>query len=443
MRRNIRIGQNYYDIRQIDDNYMEIGPIHVTTTLQTAPQFDSTLNIMSALNDDCLREIFESSVLDLRDLAAIGSVCTRFRRIVKRIHPVTSISSTNENRLDVLFHNKPYNDDSIRMLCRLDHYFHTFGASLTHVDLNRLPHQQVLYGILMEHCEKLTSLTCQVNDRWTLHELRLITAKLKKLHLSLEPKSIPDLRELLDGNTSLEMLEINAGNAGLKCPDINLSKLIDLRLHRVRLDEISTKAFFTRNTQLQKLTVHNCYLCDGFEDMLKCLSNLKELSYIYYDWLFHPYKKRKLFVHVPGNIHHSILALIFSQAPLEKLVIKYPEEMSSAIHSICQMTSIKYLDVTLNFPDEMIQLIQSLDNLIEVRIESEQLTIHHISLALSQAHEKLAKASFQVIRLWDDEHLMGTDDDLIALQELATNCGIDVDITVKKKFGGKMVSLLV
>lgn len=41
--------------------------------------------ILNALNDDCLRAIFESKNLQMEDLCSLGSVCTRFNDIVKPV----------------------------------------------------------------------------------------------------------------------------------------------------------------------------------------------------------------------------------------------------------------------------------------------------------------------------------------------------------------------
>lgn len=58
----------------------------VPESLLTPPEQESPQHILNALNDDCLRSIFESNNMEWEDLCSIGSVCSRFNEIVRPVY---------------------------------------------------------------------------------------------------------------------------------------------------------------------------------------------------------------------------------------------------------------------------------------------------------------------------------------------------------------------
>lgn len=443
----ISIEKNNVVVEFIGEHSMKAKKVHVTDTLLEPPSRISPANILNALNDDCLRTIFESNVLEVYDYGAIASVCTRFNQIIHECFP--SKCNGIDKRLNTFYDRKR----SIEMW-QLDGIFHHFGTSIIELNLNRFPMQPVLLGIITEYCKNLTCLTWEVSEQSMIHELRPLASRLKELHLTLRMKNgaVMDLNELFNpSNIPLKTLALCLCYNQLKLPTIcNMPNLLHLHLDKVHLmDKTATEAFLLQHSHLEKLTINN----SEFDFDINYVHNdpSSPVNYRYRKWnrlmefscFGHLTNLRAL--HLENNVTGPkciIQALRNANVQLEFLSIKNPWRLFKAIDEICLMTSIQFLDIELNHEDQMIRLVRNLINLNGIAIKSDAITIDGIKQVLDEASGKLVKASFVINKHWEDHPFVGdTDNHMVAISEIAERRSIDVEIVIKARYYGILVSI--
>lgn len=270
----MKIGSHRVQIKLLHLDYKKrwFFKVHVAETLPNPPDQDSPLHILNALNDDCLFQIFESDELGLTDLGAIGSVCKRFNRITNRIFQRKYNSTTGDNC-------------DLYMLCHLYDHFHCFASTITSIDLSGLDHldrQPVAFGMIVEHCKHVVSLTCDVVDRSGFTDLRQLSAYLKELHVNFHMVRVTsrDLDLILGENSSLEILELFSSKViPVHLPTVILPQLIDLRLAHIR-GVFSVGDFFKKHNHLKKLAINDAFFDFKVSDEpFVDLTNLEEFSY--------------------------------------------------------------------------------------------------------------------------------------------------------------------
>lgn len=139
-------------------------------------------SILDALNDDCLRTIFESPTLQLADLTAIANTCRRFRAIALRVFP-SKYAAASEHT----FARMP--------LWQLDDCLRTFGPLITSLDVLGVQHSftDVVTRVALEHCKNLTTLKCGLNYADTMDAMRAIMPQLHELHITRRNVNVLDL----------------------------------------------------------------------------------------------------------------------------------------------------------------------------------------------------------------------------------------------------------
>lgn len=443
------IDENNVAIKFIGENRTRIRKVSVPNKLLEPPSQTSSKNILNALNDDCLRTIFESNVLNVYDYGAIASACTRFNRIIYGCLP---LKSTNINKsLDAF-----YNTRRSIELWQLKGFFHNFGELITDLNLSRLPMQGVLLGIITEYCENLACLTWEVSEKSMLHELRPLASRLKKLHLTLRMKdeAIFDSNELFISDAStiphLESLTLCLCYNQLKLPTFSLSSLKHLHLDKVHsLDKTTTETFLQHNSQLETLKITNSEFNFDIHQIPKYPSSSADCYYRKWnrsmEFSCFGHLKNLRALHLEHNVTGPkciIQALANADVQLECLSIKNPWRLFKAIDDLCRMTGIKFLDIEIDYEDQMIQLVRWLINLHEITVKSDAVTIGGIMQVLNEASDQLAKASFVINKHWDDHPFVGDrDDQMVAISEIARRRSIDVDIVIKARYYGILVSM--
>lgn len=118
--------------------------------LAEPPARDARSHILYRLDDDCLREIFESAALALLDLVTLTTVCRRFSPIAARAIE-TEHTNFKNFPLDVIPSDWPFEE-----------YLQTFGASIEGFGAVRLNGEECL--LALEHCTRLRHLKCNIRD---------------------------------------------------------------------------------------------------------------------------------------------------------------------------------------------------------------------------------------------------------------------------------------
>lgn len=441
--RHMRVGSNTVVVEFLTNHWLASRNSFVAGILLEPPAQDSPMNILNALNDDCLRTIFEAKMFDVYNLAVIASVCTRFNRIVTQNH---AIMNKNLGK-----HLKGVQSDETTdvLLWRSDELFRNFGAAFTQLNLRRLPNQSILLGMVTKYCKNLSSLTCEVGDQSSIRELCSLASRLQKLHLTLRHNgtSAFDLDRLFEPKAMVETLELCSYYGPLKLPTIRLPVLKHLHLNKVHLsDKISTETFFVEHSHIEKLTIRNSELNFEAEEKIAEYTSNSECSrkwhrsedFSCFDHLKCLRKLRfKNNVTGPKCIMHAINA---ANVKLEFLVIKNPWRLFKAIDDLCHMTSIRFLDIEIDFEDQMIRVLRNLINLREIRVKSDAIGVDGIFRGLDAASDTLTKAFFGITKHWGDQLLVGDGNDKIAaISDICNRRRIDVEIVVKAKFYGILV----
>lgn len=378
-----------------DEKMRKGGRIPIPMTLQLPPIQSSPSNILNALNDDCLREIFNSEVLDIWDLCSLADVCQRFREIAKEVFP------------------HKYNNRWIDWAClwRTERLLQIFDSSFTTLNNFHYQLEDILCGLIAEHCTKITKLTCKLREPASLIHMRPLMQRLSALEITFDDIGYLNDDDGEDGNSgiqlndlfdsqpiiSIETLKIKADRSRytLHLPSATLVNLRSFHLQFVSLDEMSNnKAFFSRNPQLEKLEFRSCYVF-SIDDLLKHLSNihdltlgcslrvlpsalnyshfeqmqsLKVLRFPYY-WDFHM------------SIHKALEAIQRGRVELERLTLpKSNERIDTAIHRI---SSIKYLEIEeIRDEDELVRMASMFSNIDEIVIQAHRITFNGIRNAL-------------------------------------------------------------
>lgn len=85
---------NWFGGGESSSNAIKI--MEMSIHLQVPPAQSSPSNILNALNDDSLRQIFDNDLLDMDDLCSLAEVCKHFNSIAKDAFPQKYRRKVNE-----------------------------------------------------------------------------------------------------------------------------------------------------------------------------------------------------------------------------------------------------------------------------------------------------------------------------------------------------------
>lgn len=331
-------------------------------------------NILTTLNDDCLREIFESAELNGKDLRSIAYVCKRFRHIAK---PIFRLKHFNGKEIFENF-----------KLWQVDAFFQLFGEPITSIDLSEIKDAQtdIVVRIMLEHCKKVTNLRCEVYNEKTILALRPLMQNLQQITIKCETDNFA---EAFDLNIAYPLRKLILKPLDyVRLPAQNFPHLTELYLEAYdKLSQIENYDFFALNPQLTALKIIFCFINRGGVDcILKHLPNLQEFEVetlcVYSnepeDFLCFGQLKHLRSLRLGSSAHENMGALILkilhdNQVPLEKLKIDfhapYTEEI---IDAICRMKSITQLEVInddLVNDNCLMRFVQELEHLIHIHID--------------------------------------------------------------------------
>lgn len=355
-------------------------------SLKTPPDQQSVHNILNALDDDCLRTVFEHDQLGVDGLCTITSVCQRFERLGGEI-----------------FHRKYANKYTsfVAMLLssstiwQWEDYLSIFGRSIVSIDSRiQIRNLYTTLYLMAKHCPNMRQLTCFVSNPKIAIELRSLFVRLRVLTMTINGDfSFGDLFASDVDTCNLECLAVRSKN--LLLAPIKLAHLTELKLEFEQLDEQeSTEAFFALNPQLIKLHLAITTLAHtNYRLLLRALDlpNLHELTLIG-RWgvgptnsaectLFHELKNLKRLtiqnrICSQAVIPSMLQAIHDAQLPLEYFSLTF-EHPNVDVNVISRMQTIKTLYIkafTLN-DGQMMQLVEGLPHLTNVHIDAWKISL--------------------------------------------------------------------
>lgn len=169
--------------RHISATVLEVTP-SIDPLLQPSEP-DSPTNILNALIDDCLFEIFKK--LHFSTLNSVANVCIRFNCIAKEAF-LTKYRSKQINLLDLELNRQP-------TISTIEEFLSNFGASISSLSTIKIglrsdeiakKNADTQLKLINKYCKKLDKL--EFNFHWnvtdkTLHEVRGLFNRLKKLRI--------------------------------------------------------------------------------------------------------------------------------------------------------------------------------------------------------------------------------------------------------------------
>lgn len=266
----IEIVANQYPIEWLNDKSfcMEaVDESRIPKSLLIPPDHQSPQHILNALNDDCLRTIFELGNFKIDDFCSIGSVCIRFNDIVK---PVLALKFKDDDHKR--WHGYP------KQLWKIEEYYRVATVRTIKPFHACLDACECTIGIILNYCsDTIKEFEWYSLSQTILQEMRPVLNRLT--HLNLYHMSC-DCTGIFTSNAMLECLQIEFMHCDSTFPHIQLPKLKKLELREVEA-HASMERFLQLNNQLTSLTFDNCILeIFGIERALKHLPNIQELFII-------------------------------------------------------------------------------------------------------------------------------------------------------------------
>lgn len=359
----------------------------------------STKHILSTLNDDCLRLIFESSTLNLWDLISIANVCKRFKRIA-----------------NLVFRSK-YRDLANKIvikqedLWQTEEFVRTFGDSIAAINLTQVSEAStdIELRMIIKYCKNVIELECEVHEEQTIIELHPIITKLEKLDIRLRDAN--DFLRLFDVRLQYQLEKLKAINVIL--PEMPLPRLRELyaQANDTR-KQLTIEGFFAFNRQLECLTLSNYDFDFSIGCILRYLPNLIDLGLEQVNFCaisrddgddvcaiaqLKQLKSLRIRVqHDKATVLLLLRALYNGRVQLERLVLEdINEDDDSLIDAICRLKSIRQLKMDHLNEKHLLRLAHELINLDRIGVESDRLPFYIIRDTLRKA-KRLTRAKFKI-----------------------------------------------
>lgn len=231
-----------FQIRWLGDKKSAHQPTHRTIVdlPQAVPDQQSPDNILNALNDDCLRTIFESNILNAFDLVALAGVCKRFNTVANQVFT----PGYRAKHLNGLSRIRSY------AVWELDEYFNNFGKTVSSIELPTEFNDDIMFGMISDKCDNIEELYCGEVPPESVDKMRSIVPRLKVLKMCMIQSRVDALVGL---GCKLEQLELynRPGNVPLVLPEIRLPALRRVRMERVYMTAQARQQFLQINPQVE------------------------------------------------------------------------------------------------------------------------------------------------------------------------------------------------
>lgn len=247
--------------------------VHVNDELMMAPTDDSPQNILHALNDDCLRGIFNQ--LDVVSLYKAAYVCQRFNGIAKQAF------KSRYRQKGFRLMKDAYNKRSALSLFEIDMILQTFGSDVCIFGADAELNQEILLRMCVKHCPEIESIDL-TGVRWSASietDIRRLLPRLKKLKLF--PVNRCSTGDLFIGDWPLEKLHL-AGKFDWETSKINMPNLIELSLFAwwEKLTERHLQHSISGNPQLRSVKFELFTISASMFNLLpKYLSDFHEIKF--------------------------------------------------------------------------------------------------------------------------------------------------------------------
>lgn len=277
--------------------------------MQAPDDDDSPQNIVNALNDDCLLQIF--SELSLCDLCDVANVCTRFNDIAMRIF--RSKFKNTDDHIESLVREPRFLTPL--PLFRIELFFKTFGPEISTMKFvmtdESLPATDILLGFCADFCTNIASL--EIAEFYS-NNLASCKSSLRRLLPRLTELTLPwfkspdkfEMDDLLVGDWPLKVLNLNIDEFDwtktvVKLPQLENLAIIGgktptkrifqqllgenqqircIQLIRFKTNSHVLKLLPEYSPNLREIITNHCSFEEDVNDRFIDWSNLKSLEYV-------------------------------------------------------------------------------------------------------------------------------------------------------------------
>lgn len=372
--------------------------------------------ILKRLNDDCLRLIFESSLLSLWDLKSLANVCTRFEHIAKLVF---------RSKYRDLANNFVVQKED---LWQTEEFVRTFGDIITSINLTRVADAKtdIELRMILEHCQNVIELECDVYEAASILAMRTLLPKLHRLKIRLHEAN--DFPRLFNASTQYQLEHLHAINAIL--PELQLRQLVEL--HATANDtrkQSSIETFFVLNNRLTKLTLSNYDFDMGIGCIVRHLPELCELGLDRITFGEHTINDafhiarleqlKTLRIRIRDDRSTALLilqALHSGRVQLDCFSLDGFIDDDGLIDAICQLKSIRRLKIDRLNEVYLMRLVHELTHLEHIIVDCERLPFHiirdalRIALRLTRAKFKIRNPIFSAV--WPKEEIIREIDEI-------------------------------
>lgn len=329
---------------------------YLNDKLVVAPAEDSPQNIMNALNDDCLLQIF--GALETYELCQAANVCVRFNGIAKQAFKSRYNVQKHRSLMQDLF------DENITSLFQIELCLRTFGLEIRALHIN---HQnignsttEILLRMCAHYCTKIEALQLKV-DQWNAfmdNSLRRALPHLKQLKLRFISYERSTFGDIFVGDWPLEVLELE-GLCGTYYTSltIKLPNLIELHLRGCRdLSEQVLNQCLLPNPQIRKCELQHEHISASAVNLLPTyLPKCEELAITDYygrsdaaialsEWRkFKLLKSLRLEGFTSSTYENILTTLALGEVPLQVLSLRIYDEN----HLVEYITKLRNLRTVL------------------------------------------------------------------------------------------------
>lgn len=414
-------------------------PSHIAEPLQTVPDLQSPQNILHALNDDCLRAIFERSELDIDDLCAIANSCQRFHTVAADIFQHKYRGQHKAFIDTMLYRAAP--------LWQWDEYFHAFGGSLESIDIkNQCRNGAILLHFIAKNCPNIKQITCQLIDRKSAVELRGLFARLQTLQVTLREKVTFD--DIITAHVEYSLERLTIMTSYLDLTPIKLPQLTELELEYKELySQDGVSGFFRLNDHLTKLHLNKKSYQSATFSTISCLCNLTNLRELALGGSsaehnhYSVYTTFRAFgqlneLTIANNIQSkfvyesSLKAMRDAKIPLKCLnLTSGVDELN--IDLIGQISSIRVLRINMHrlHNDQLIALVKDLRQLNEIQVTSQNITMDGIRRFIQLAQPSTT-AQFE-LTAWSRKHIRHAKYTFRLIDDLLSTHDIRLDVVIR------------
>lgn len=181
-------------------------------SLKQPPVHDSPQNILNALNDDCLLEIFKN--LHYSTLLSVANVCNRFICLAKEAFSC-KYKSKEINILELEWNREP-------TLSKVEHFLRVFGSSISILSVvkktslvaklqlkRKLKNTNIYLKLIEKYCKNINELEIcfKLIDGSVFNDCLSLFKRLKKLKIPI--LSDPSFFKMISVCSELEVLDVN------------------------------------------------------------------------------------------------------------------------------------------------------------------------------------------------------------------------------------------